>query len=397
MCPLSSEQHLLRDITEVLCRNVLYFTLISMVVGMPSSLPGNQTRNPLQYSNLGLKTSSSLHEKTDSQKMKYSPFMMQLYQTLIMKNITNLSSLEHSVLLYSDTILSLSAKHCSQLTNHWVLSFDMSSLTNNNEIQLAELRMQLSSTERNHEVTLDIYHSEKGRLKIFLGSMKVNLSSESGLTLKTVIITRIIQSYFYQERLSNNQKDMKYKGTFKNGQGNSCTEVSTERIMLEVFSKDTPSTNLHGYPNLIQTVKCSKYVMTPVSGTRTLRKGRHAMHGMIMANFLTKSIEDGRPLCRRVDMIVDFEKIGWGDQIIYPKKVNAYRCEGACPTPLSEIFNPTNHAYFKSLLKLYNPDTVGCSSCIPVKMSPLSMLIYEGGKVVLKHHEDMSVEECGCH
>ncbi|XP_044138880.1 nodal homolog 2-A-like [Bufo gargarizans] len=376
---------------------VLHFTLLSMVLGMPSSLPGNQTRIPLKHSNLGLKTSSSLHEKTDSQKMKYSPFMMQLYQTLIMKNITDLSSLEHSVLQDSDTILSLSAKSCSQLTNHWVLSFDISSLTNNNEIQLAELRMQLSSTERNHEVTLDIYHSEEGRLKIFLGSMKVDLSTENVSTLKTVNVTRIIQSYFHQEKLYNNQKDMKYKGTFKNGQGNSCKEVSTERIMLVVFSKDTPSNNLHGYPNLIQTVESSKYVMTPVSGTRILRKGRNAMHGMIMANFPTKPIEDGRPLCRRVDMIVDFEKIGWGDQIIYPKKFNAYRCDGACPTPLSEIFKPTNHAYFKSLLKLYNPDTIGCSSCVPVKMSPLSMLMYEEGKVVLKRHEDMIVEECGCH
>ncbi|XP_040271755.1 nodal homolog 2-A-like [Bufo bufo] len=376
---------------------VLHFTLISMVLGMPSSPPGNQARIPLKYSNLGLKSSSSLHEKTDSQKMKYSPFMMQLYQTLIMKNITDLSSLEHSVLQDSDTILSLSAKRCSQLTNHWVLSFDISSLTNKNEIQLAELRMQLSSTQRNHEVTLDIYHSEEGRLKIFLGSMKVDLSSENVSTLKTVNVTRIIQSYFHQEKLYNNQKDMKYKRTFKNGQGNSCTEVSTERIMLVVFSKDTPSNNLHGYPNLIQTVESSKYVMNPVSATRTLRKGRNAMHGMIMANFPTKPIEDGRPFCRRVDMILDFEKIGWGDQIIYPKKFNAYRCEGACPTPLSEIFKPTNHAYFKSLLKLYNPDTIGCSSCVPVKMSPLSMLMYEEGKVVLKHHEDMIVEECGCH
>lgn len=48
-------------------------------------------------------------------------------------------------------------------------------------------------------------------------------------------------------------------------------------------------------------------------------------------------------------------------------------------------------------MKLYNPDTVGCSSCSPVKMSSLSMLMYEEGKVVLKHHEDMIVEECGCH
>lgn len=223
----------------------------------------------------------------------------------------------------------------------------MSTLTSNNEIQLAELRMQLSSTERNHNVTLDIYHSEEGKGKIFLGSMKVDLSSESGLTLKTVNITTMMKSYFHQERNSNDQKDMKNMGMSKNGQGNMCTEVSTERIVLVVFTKDSPSTNLYGYPNLIQTVESSKYVMPPAPDVRILRKGRNAMHGKIMANFPTKPIEDGRPLCRRVDMNVDFEKIGWGDQIIYPKKFNAYRCEGACPTPLSENFKPTNHAYIK--------------------------------------------------
>ncbi|XP_044138910.1 nodal homolog 2-A-like [Bufo gargarizans] len=377
--------------------SIQLFTILSMVLGMPSSLPGKQTRIPLQHSNLGFKNSSSLHGRTDSQNMKYSPFMMQLYQTLIMRNMTDLSSLEHSVLQDSDTILSLSAKSCSQLTNHWVLSFDMSSLTGNHEIQLAELRVQLSSTERNYDVTLDIYDSEEGQRKIFVGSIKIDLSSENGSTLKTVNITGMMQSYFHQEKNSNNQKDMKNKEMSKNGQGNICTKVSTERIVLVFFTKDTPSTNLYGYPNLIQTVESSKYVITPMSGIRILRKGRNAMHGMIMSNFPTKPIEDGRPLCKKIDMIVDFEKIGWGDQIIYPKKFNAYRCEGACPTPLSEIFKPTNHAYIKSLLKLYNPDTVGCSSCIPVKMSPLSMLMYEEGKVVLKRHEDMIVEECGCH
>lgn len=213
--------------------------------------------------------------------------------------------------------------------------------------------MQLSSTERNHDVTLEIYHREEGKGKVFIGSMKVDLSTESGSSFTTVNITRMMQSYFHQEQNSNNQNDMKNMGMSKNGQGNMCTEVSTERIVLVVFTKDNPSTNLYGFPNLIQTVESSKYVMPPVSGTRTLRKGRNAIHGMIMANFTSKPIEDGRPLCRRVDMIVDFEKIGWGDQIIYPKTFNAYRCEGACPIPLSEIFKPTNHAYIKVIFFIY--------------------------------------------
>ncbi|XP_075711522.1 nodal homolog 2-A-like [Rhinoderma darwinii] len=375
--------------------SILHFTIISMVLGRPPSLQDKHMKIPLQHSNLGLKASSSLHGRTHSQNMKHSPFMMQLYQTLIMGNTTDLSSLEHSVLQDSDTILSLTAKSCSQQTNDWALSFDMSSITSNNEIRLAELRLHLSLPGRTHNVNLNIYHGKEGEGKSFLGSMKVDFSREIGSTLRAFNITGMMQSYFHQGNFFYNKEDMEDKGMSETGQEKNCSKVFTDRVVLVVFTKDNP-TNLHGYPNLIQTVESSKYVMTPVSGTRP-RKGRNLKHGMIMANIPTKSIEDGRPLCRRLNMIMDFEKIGWGDQIIYPKKFNAYRCEGACPIPLSEIFQPTNHAYIKSLVKLYNSDRVDCSSCIPVKIKPLSMLMYEGGKVVLKHHEDMIVEECGCH
>ncbi|KAG7228000.1 hypothetical protein INR49_005621 [Caranx melampygus] len=78
------------------------------------------------------------------------------------------------------------------------------------------------------------------------------------------------------------------------------------------------------------------------------------------------------------------------------KWYNAYRCEGSCPGPLGEDLNPTNHAYMQSLLKHYHPDRVASPCCAPTKMSPLSMLYYENGEMLLRHHEDMIVEECGC-
>ncbi|XP_023802306.1 nodal homolog [Cyanistes caeruleus] len=94
--------------------------------------------------------------------------------------------------------------------------------------------------------------------------------------------------------------------------------------------------------------------------------------------------------------MVDFEQTGWGSWIVYPKKYNAYRCEGLCPSPVDETFKPTNHAYIQSLLQLYKPNQVPCPACSPVKMSPLSMLYYEKGEIVVRHHEDMIIEECGC-
>lgn len=50
----------------------------------------------------------------------------------------------------------------------------------------------------------------------------------------------------------------------------------------------------------------------------------------------------------------------------------------------------------QSLLKYYHPNRVPAACCAPTKMSPLSMLYYENEELILRHHEDMVVEECGC-
>uniref|UniRef100_A0A3B4FXL6 TGF-beta family profile domain-containing protein n=1 Tax=Pundamilia nyererei TaxID=303518 RepID=A0A3B4FXL6_9CICH len=101
-------------------------------------------------------------------------------------------------------------------------------------------------------------------------------------------------------------------------------------------------------------------------------------------------------LCRKVDMWVDFEKLGWSEWIVYPKRYNAYRCKGTCPTPVDETYTPTNHAYIQSLLNYHHPDKAPCLSCVPTHLAPISMLYFEDGKMVMRHQDDMVVEECGC-
>ncbi|KFQ73913.1 Nodal, partial [Phaethon lepturus] len=170
-----------------------------------------------------------------------------------------------------------------------------------------------------------------------------------------------------------------------------------DRVLLLVFSRDKSP----GDHSLIRTAETSKHVMRDSSsqgtGTRRHRRNRKEKQRIKVSDAATAIPgEEGRSLCRRVDMMVDFEQTGWGSWIVYPKKYNAYRCEGQCPSPVDETFKPTNHAYIQSLLQLYKPNQVPCPACSPVRMSPLSMLYYEKGEIVVRHHEDMIIEECGC-
>ncbi|XP_053575403.1 nodal homolog 2-A-like [Bombina bombina] len=399
--------------------NLLWITLcstfFSLVKGLPTLTERKPVRIPLQASYMELRAPTTFHANRQSQSMKYPLYMMQLYKTLIMGNDLNLPILERPVLQESDAVVSLIAKGFTQVDNHWTLSFDMSSISSNTDLKLAELRIHLPAFQSSTVATVDIYHSKDGEGRVFLGSFNTNPSATLG-SWKVFNLTKMLQYYLHQEEHFPNgeyikAEDMPEKNlaTFNvaevNEQQNTDfthnTYLASEKVMFVVFAKDKHSDNLSDSNSLIKMVETSKYVsaenLISISVVRRQRRNRlEQQHSIMLNNIYSRPVDGGKPLCRRVDMIVDFEKIGWGDQIIYPKKFNAYRCEGDCPIPLNEEFKPTNHAYIKSLLKLYDNDRAGCISCVPIKMRALSLLHYEDERAVLKHHEDMIVEECGC-
>ncbi|KAJ8022770.1 Nodal-like [Holothuria leucospilota] len=100
--------------------------------------------------------------------------------------------------------------------------------------------------------------------------------------------------------------------------------------------------------------------------------------------------------CRVVEMEVNFEEIGWSKWILYPKNFNAMRCAGRCSGPLDAIHNPSNHAVMQDLIRLKMPGRAPEPCCIPTKLQPLSMLYVEEGAIVVRHHDEMVAEECGC-
>lgn len=112
------------------------------------------------------------------------------------------------------------------------------------------------------------------------------------------------------------------------------------------------------------------------------------------------SIEDHvdfeRISCRREDFYIDFEKVGWGDWILYPKRYNAYRCVGECSTVARGDASITNHAYMQSFIATHRLGSVPQPCCVPTRLKSMSIMYHEDGVVKQRDHEEMVVEECGC-
>ncbi|XP_071390493.1 protein DVR-1 [Centroberyx affinis] len=102
-------------------------------------------------------------------------------------------------------------------------------------------------------------------------------------------------------------------------------------------------------------------------------------------------------VCKPRRLYIDFKDVGWQDWIIAPQGYMANYCHGECPFPLSESLNGTNHAILQTLVHSLDPHGTPEPCCVPIRLSPISMLYYDNNdNVVLRHYQDMVVDECGC-
>ncbi|XP_054467606.1 southpaw [Anoplopoma fimbria] len=383
------------------------------------------------------KTSLAFRNLSYNHRSRYPLYMMQLYRSFRTADFSpslavNAATMQgdNSSSHSSDTVLSLMAKGCHQVGERWTVTFDMSSISTRELVQQAELRIRLPAFSGSKRATVDLYHSRKQNCdldstscqdeQLFLGSFGTSASSTKE-GWKVFNVTALLKYWLYQAEGVSSQEasgepeldlgsgagdggEITNQSLFKNlGMRQRKTDHPTKnRVMMVIFSKHhLPQEGQTAY-SLIHTVENSKYVTMDRSSSdsQSRRHKRNRMERLRVAVGASPSPAAAepaqKPLCRKIDMWVDFDHIGWDEWIVHPKRYNAFRCEGECPTPLDESFNPTNHAYMQSLLQHHHPERVSCPSCVPTRLSPLSMLYYENDDLALRHHEDMIVEECGC-
>ncbi|XP_078496560.1 nodal homolog [Lissotriton helveticus] len=334
----------------------------------------------------------------------------------------------------ADVVRSLVAKSINTTEDRWSIIFDLSSLNKEEEVQLAELRLKWPNfSELLHhgdKMTMDIFHQQDQPCdwkfstcpdQIYLGSISVSphqpLSSGWIVVNSTKLLMDAARLPWHRTsaigghtgpKIHNEESTPSSK--LRNKQGLQSNPYAWEKqVLMVVFSTVSKKSHVLTKSTLQQAAEQSKYLSleTPkpndqeknsllLEKTKRLRRNKKLKDHLMGVRRFSQGMFS-RTQCRRVDFYVDFDKIGWGSWIVYPKKYNAYRCEGQCPSPLGEHFKPTNHAYMQSLLKFYIPDRVPSPCCSPTRTSPLSLLYYEEEQVVVHHHEDMIVEECGCH
>uniref|UniRef100_A0A452RRU8 Bone morphotic protein 6 n=1 Tax=Ursus americanus TaxID=9643 RepID=A0A452RRU8_URSAM len=133
-------------------------------------------------------------------------------------------------------------------------------------------------------------------------------------------------------------------------------------------------------------------------GRRRQQSRNQRVNGRILSPPTDYNSSELKTACRKHELYVSFQDLGWQDWIIAPKGYAANYCDGECSFPLNAHMNATNHAIVQTLVHLMNPEYVPKPCCAPTKLNAISVLYFDdNSNVILKKYRNMVVRACGCH
>ncbi|XP_040197654.1 nodal homolog 2-B-like [Rana temporaria] len=240
--------------------------------------------------------------------------------------------------------------------NRWSVTFDLTPISKGDDLRLVELRVLLPPFETPATITMEIFHTENGQDRVFLGSIMKSMPVNHHSAWKSFNMTNMMRQYLHRGNKIANYKDIHaventYSAAvshFENPEKPINNEVplqkkATNQAIIVFFSKDKPFSKPES-PGLIKKLSGSSPKMAGFRSQRRNRSGRQMITPSI-THFMPE--EEQRPLCRKVDMMVEFKEIGYEDWVIFPKNYNAYRCEGSCHYSLKGPAKRTNYNYIK--------------------------------------------------
>lgn len=256
----------------------------------------------------------------------------------------------------------------------WIATFDLHALLADKQIQAAELRIRLPRTPIASNITVEVYHQHGQACHIHKSCQEqqlVGLLTESSLVTssqswKVFNMTKPLLGWLRRKsataRIRHKRVSRRRRRVVKTERSLSLPDQPvyvasprreqdvSDRALLVVFSQTGSDENSKAKASLLHTAEQSKFLSPAEIKKARWPKRRRSKRGQreqTVRSLQASKRGSEKSLCRRVDLHVDFNQIGWGSWIIFPKRYNAYRCEGSCPGPLGEDLNPTNHAYMQ--------------------------------------------------
>ena len=317
-----------------------------------------------------------------------------------------------------ETVFVAGAKKKEESDKKVTLNFDLSTISQREVTKRAELRIRpLRHSRRAGDVA-----EFRARVCVFDGDVKVKrltyhikagkVTTDGFAVLDlTPIVKDVVDAGYHKARIEITLKQLSQRARGSRDREGSPrhrrsalhapdhSSAGTDDAMLVIFTRDKhffenfryQATKRH-LKHLLETEDASKVsdladLVAPHEHKSRVRRSKPLSKRHI------KNIKDA---CQKKDLYVDFNQIGWGEWIVYPRRFNAYQCSGKCPLPVSQSYDPTNHAVLQSLVRIRDRGATTRPCCVPSKLRAMSMLYYEHDLIVVRHHEDMIVDKCGC-